>query len=221
MQTTPIKQLPDHCATRSPRRGGNCSREFYPRTLLAIFVVAAIVGGHALVAIAQEVALQTAASVLQPQAYVSIDPVPRDHAFQIAVVAKVMPGFHINAHVPSEDYLIPTKITAELPPGVSLVETTYPRGVMRKFAFSSTQLRVYEDSFTLLMKLRTTSGAPLGPQKIAFTISYQACNEEACLPPTKVPVIAEFAVAELDTPVHPINPEVFAPATPARPPAKH
>ena len=78
----------------------------------------------ALQATAQDSAFPAAASVLQPQAFVSLQPVPRGHAFEIAVVAKISPGFHINAHMPSEDYLIPTKITAELSPGLFVVETT-------------------------------------------------------------------------------------------------
>ena len=80
---------------------------------------------------AQDKAYSRAASVLQPQAYVSLQPVPRGRSFEIAVVAKITPGFHVNAHEPSEEYLIPTKITADLPPGIVLLETTYPRGVMR------------------------------------------------------------------------------------------
>src|ERR1700730_1044487 len=78
---------------------------------------------------AQDKPYPLAASVLQPQTYVSIEPVPRGRLFEIAVVAKITPGFHVNAHEPSEEYLIPTKVTAELPPGVVLVETTYPRGM--------------------------------------------------------------------------------------------
>src|SRR6267154_3415470 len=103
---------------------------------------------------AQDNPFPPAASVLQPQAYVSLQPVPRGRSFEIAVVAKISPGFHINAHMPSEDYLIPTKVMADLSPGVFLVETTYPRGVMRAFRFSKTPLRVYEGSFTVRMKLR-------------------------------------------------------------------
>src|SRR5271167_366949 len=74
-------------------------------------------------ATAQDSAYPPAASVLQPKAYVSLQPVPAGRSFEMAVVAKISPGFHINAHVPSEDYLIPTKITADLPPGVLIVET--------------------------------------------------------------------------------------------------
>ena len=47
----------------------------------------------AAIALAQDNPYPPAASVLQPQAYVSIQPVPRGHAFEIAVVAKISPGF--------------------------------------------------------------------------------------------------------------------------------
>ena len=178
------------------------------RLLARILLLALAV--FALNASAQENAFPAASSVLQPQAYVSLQPVPRGSAFQIAVVAKISPGFHINAHVPSEDYLIPTKITANLSPGVFLVETTYPSGVMRAFRFSKTPLRVYEGSFTVRMKLRVNGAAPLGPQKIPLTLGYQACNQDACLPPTKIPVTADLEIAAVDTPAHPAHADIFS-----------
>jgi len=61
--------------------------------LLALAVIA-------LHASAQDGAYPPAASVLQPQAYVSLQPVPRGRSFDIGVVAKISPGFHINAHQP-------------------------------------------------------------------------------------------------------------------------
>ena len=170
---------------------------------------------------AQDSAYPPAASVLQPQAYVSLQPVPRGRSFEIAVVAKISPGFHINAHVPSEDYLIPTKVMADLSPGVFLVETTYPRGVMRAFRFSKTPLRVYEGSFTVLMKLRTNGSAPLGPQKIGLTVGYQACNQDACLPPTKISVTADLEIAAVDTPAHPAHADIFSSAPAEKSPAQH
>ena len=184
----------------------NCVSRMFARVA---FVGLAVL---ALNASAQDSAYPPAASVLQPQAYVSLQPVPRGRSFEIAVVAKISPGFHINAHVPSEDYLIPTKILADLSPGVFLVETTYPRGVMRAFRFSKTPLRVYEGSFTVLMKLRANGSAPVGPQKIGLTVGYQACNQDACLPPTKVSLTADLEIAAVDAPTHPVHADIFSAA---------
>lgn len=185
---------------------GKCSPGLLGRIVFLSLAVLAVN------ATAQDNAFPPAANVLQPQAFVSLQPVPRGRSFQIAVVAKISPGFHINAHQPSEDYLIPTKVMADLSPGVFLVETTYPRGVMRAFRFSKTPLRVYEGSFTVLMKLRANGAAPLGPQKIGLTVGYQACNQDACLPPTKVAVAADLEIAAVDTTPHPVHTDIFAPA---------
>jgi len=197
-----------------------CDRENRGPKCRAILASLAI-GALPTIALAQDKPYPPAASVLQPQAYVSLQPVPRGHAFEIAVVAKISPGFHINAHEPSEEYLIPTKIQAELPPGISLVETTYPRGVMRAFRFSKTPLRVYEGSFTVKMKLRAESAAPLGSKKIGLTIGYQACNQDACLPPTKIPATAELEIAEVDTPARPANTGIFSTAPTVKFPSQH
>ncbi len=62
------------------------------------------------------------------------------------------------------------------------------------------------------MKLRASGTAPLGQQKIGLTVGYQACNQDACLPPTKVPVTAELEIAAVDTPAHPANADIFSPA---------
>ncbi|HLJ23901.1 MAG TPA: protein-disulfide reductase DsbD domain-containing protein [Candidatus Acidoferrales bacterium] len=193
--------------------GGNPGPRLFARI---VFLALAALGVNAS---AQDI--PAAANVLQPQAYVSLQPVPRGRAFQVAIVAKISPNFHINAHVPSEDYLIPTKVTAELAPGVFLVETTYPRGVMRAFQFSKTPLRVYEGSFTVMMKLRTSGTAPIGPQKLALTLAYQACNQEACLPPTKIPVTADLEIAAVDTPSHPAHADIFSAAPAEKSPAGH
>jgi len=199
------------CITRNPVQRANLRACFAFLALVAVATFAS----------AQETAFPKAASVVQPQAYISLQPVPRGKPFEIAVVAKITPGFHVNAHEPSEEYLIPTKVTAELPPGVVLVETTYPRGVMRAFRFSKTQLRVYETSFTVRMKLRAEGAAPLGSQKIGLTVGYQACNQDACLPPTKVPATAQLEIAAVDAPAHPANANIFSPVPDMKFPSQH
>jgi len=205
--------------TKFPRKSSLSLRR--RASALASFILIAGLGAFALRASAQNGDLPAASSVIQPQAYVSLQPVPRGRAFEIALVAKISPGFHINAHQPSEDYLIPTKVTADPLPGVNLVETTYPHGVMRAFRFSKTPLRVYEGSFTVKMKLRANESVPLGPQKLGLTVGYQACNQDACLPPTKVQLTADLEFAAVDTPPHPMHPEIFSSSATDKPSAQH
>ncbi len=147
--------------------------------------------------------------------YVSIAPVPRGRSFEVAVVAQIRTGFHMNSNKPSEDFLIPTTLTADLSSGLRLVSAAYPPGVMRKFKFSAKELSVYEGSVTLRMKFQAASNAPIGAMKIPLALRYQACNEEACLPPMKLPLNEEITIAPAGAKSQPQHPEVFT-AVPAK-----
>jgi hypothetical protein len=116
----------------------------------------------------------------------------------------------VNAHEASEDFLIPTEITAELPPGFRTVAINYPKGALRKFQFSPKQLNVYEGSVTVRLKLEALDAAPVGIEKLALKLRYQACTNEICLPPISVPVVAEFQVAERGAQSRPVHPEIFS-----------
>ena len=61
---------------------------------------------------------------------------PRRKNFQVAVVAEIARGFHMNSHQPSDEYLIPTTLTPQLPGGFQLTDTSYPAGRLQKFSFS-------------------------------------------------------------------------------------
>lgn len=159
--------------------------------------------------------LPSPAAVASPRAYVSLQPVPRNHEFEIAVVVRIMAGFHMNANKVSLDYLIPTTLTATLPAGFKEIETSYPEGKTLKLGFSDTPLSVYTDSFTVRMKLSAGSDAPLGKQSLPFSLRYQACNDTSCLPPVKVPVTAAIEVAPAGAKARAMSPEIFS-AQPVR-----
>jgi thioredoxin:protein disulfide reductase len=147
--------------------------------------------------------------IVQPSAYVSLAPVPRGRAFEIAVVAHIHTGYHINAHKPTLDYLIPTEVTPTLPQGITLIEAVYPEGQMMKFPFSPTQLKVYEGDASIRLRLRAAPDAPLGSQDISLQLGYQACNDRSCLPPVKIPVKAHLEIAPAGSVASPTHPEIF------------
>jgi hypothetical protein len=161
--------------------------------------------------------LPRAADVVTSEIYVSLAPVPRGRTVEIAVVGHIRPGFHMNSNKPSEDYLIPTTLAADLHPGFTLAGIAYPPGVMRKFKFTKTALSVYEGIFTVRLKLQVATDAPLGAQKIPLTLRYQACNDEACLPPVKIPLSANLEIASAGSSAAPQHPEIFFAAPAKRP----
>jgi uncharacterized protein YcnI len=154
--------------------------------------------------------LPNPAAVVKPHAYVSLEPVPRGKEFQVAVVADIATGFHMNSHKPTDAYLIPTTLTAELPKGFEVKDTIYPSGKLEKFSFSPDKpLDVYTGSVTIKLRLAAASDAPLGAAVIPMTLRYQACNDTTCLPPVKIPVSAKFEVSATGTSAHAAHPEIF------------
>jgi len=150
-----------------------------------------------------------AADAVRTEVYVSLAPVPQGRTFEIAAVAQVAPGYHVQANKVLEDYLIPLTVTPELPAGFRLLDTTYPKAQLKKFPFAVKPMAVYEGRFIVRMKLAADAGAPAGPVKIPMTLRFQACNSELCLPPARLPLTAEFEVAAAGTRAKSAHPEIF------------
>lgn len=153
-----------------------------------------------------------AETVVTPKALVSLQPVPRGAAVEVAVVVEILKGFHVNSNTPRDEYLIPTTLTPELPAGLKVVQTAYPKGQVQKFEFSETPLDVYDGTIIIRMKLEVSSNAPIGPLKLPMILRYQACNDRACLRPVKMPVAAELQIAEAGAKAQAQHPNVFGKA---------
>jgi DsbC/DsbD-like thiol-disulfide interchange protein len=159
--------------------------------------------------------------VVTPTAYASFDPIARGKSFELAVVLKIRPGFHINARPASEEYLIPTELRVELPAGLHAGEIAYPKGKLHSFAFTKTQLSVYEDTVVLQLPLTALESAPLGAQHIPLKIRYQACSNEVCLPPVTKDLDAAINVVAAGAVSKPAHSEFFNKAPPAAALAAH
>jgi len=150
--------------------------------------------------------------VVAPEAYASHDPVARGMSFQVAVVLKIRPGFHVNAREVTEDYLIPTDLRAEVPAGFKLGTVTYPKGTLQTFTFSKNKkLNVYSGNVTILLPLTVLPSAPIGSQHVPMKLRYQACSTEICLPPVTKDVDATLNIVANSSAAKPSNPEIFSP----------
>jgi thiol:disulfide interchange protein DsbD len=134
-------------------------------------------------------------NVLQARAAASPDAVAPAGEARFAVAVVLSPGWHVNAHVPSEPYLIPTTLAVTAPGAVEVGEVRYPLGEERTFAFNpSKPLSTYEGTFELAVPLRVAAGAVPGDAVIRATLRYQACNDTRCLSPRTVEVVARLRV---------------------------
>jgi len=148
--------------------------------------------------------------VVAPTAYISYEPVARGQSFQVAVVMKLRPGFHVNAREVTFDYLIPTDLRAEVPAGFKVGDVIYPKGKLETFTFAKDKpLNVYSDTATLFLPLTALPGAPLGPQHLTMKLRYQACSTEICLPPVTKDVDATINVVADRSAAKAAHPEVF------------
>ena len=102
------------------------------------------------------------------------------------------PKWHVNSHTPAEDFLIPTELALKTSAG-KLSPIRYPKHADRKFAFSDKPLRVYEGTVRFEVDLELPAGAK-GTVSVSGTLGYQACNDEQCFMPEKVPLEAKLAI---------------------------
>jgi hypothetical protein len=128
---------------------------------------------------------------------------------KLAVLARIKPGYHINDHKPTLDYLIPTKVEFETSPSLKVEKVVYPRGKQVKFDFLDSPISVYEGEIRLGSVLKVDGSTKPGTYHLRGKFMYQACNDSACLPPTSVPFEASVLVAPTSVPLKPTNAEIF------------
>ncbi|TMA65602.1 MAG: DUF255 domain-containing protein [Deltaproteobacteria bacterium] len=108
---------------------------------------------------------------------------------QAVVEVTVAPGWHVNAHDPRDDFLVPTTLTLLPPDGMRAGEVVYPEPVERRLAFGGDHaLRLYTGRVRFTARLEGTPAAGAGPLRAA--LRYQACNDSRCLPPRTLELVA-------------------------------
>lgn len=147
--------------------------------------------------------------VVSAKAFLATDAVHPGQTAKLAVLARIEPGYHINAHKPSLDYLIPTRVEFEASRTLKVEKTVYPGGKSVKFDFLDTPIAVYEGEVRVGSMLKVGAKASPGAYTLRGKFMYQACNDHACLPPVSVPFEASVRVAPPSVPLKPANTEIF------------
>src|ERR1051326_2808073 len=97
------------------------------------------------------------------------------------ITLSITSGFHVNANPATFSYLIPTEVTAEGSPQLSVARTIYPAAQTRKFQFAEKPLAVYEGDTQIKLPLSAKAGAV--STSIPIKVRVQACDNEQCFPP--------------------------------------
>ena len=112
----------------------------------------------------------------------------------LAAVVSVDPGWHLQAHVPTYEYLIPTTLTVEPPAGWSAARVVYPEPIPFRFSFAEEALDVYEGRVIVPIELDVPTSAS-GRTTISATLRYQACDDKSCLAPVSTSASLEIEIA--------------------------
>lgn len=111
----------------------------------------------------------------------------------LQITLHVQPGFHINSSQPLTPELIPTQVRFMPPEDLVIAKVQYPAGTLMSFPFDPTnKLSVYSGDVTVKAVVLPAPKAGAGTYTVHGELKYQACDNNSCYPPKRVPV--SFAV---------------------------
>jgi hypothetical protein len=118
----------------------------------------------------------------------------RNAAVEVKVPLVVAKGYHVNSNTPSEDYLIPLKITWADTGALQAGEIAYPKPTLEKYEFAAKPLSVFTGTFDVTAKFKVAPTATAGPGIALGKLRYQACNDRACFAPKTVDVKVPYQI---------------------------
>ena len=118
----------------------------------------------------------------------------RGAAVEARIPVTVDAGFHVNSNHPSDDYLIPLKLTWTSLGALEGGEVTYPTPKLEKYGFADKPLSVFSGAFSVTASFKVAANAPPGPGVATGKLRYQACNSNTCFPPKTADVSVTYQV---------------------------
>jgi suppressor for copper-sensitivity B len=102
---------------------------------------------------------------------------------RLSALVAIEPGWHVNSHTPTFDYLIATELEIQVPGGWQQAAVDYPPGQKKSFAFADVPLSVYDGDVVIQAKVTVPAGTKPGVFPLRARLHYQACDHSQCLPP--------------------------------------
>jgi len=141
---------------------------------------------------------------------IETDAVHADATFRGAARFSLSDGWHVNAHTPLEEFLIPTVLRLEETPEFVLEGVAYPEHRLYTFDFSPDQpLAVYGENFSIGFIVRVAASVAPGEYALSGMLRYQACNDNMCAPPRDLAFTVPVTVEEESAPLKQTAPRWF------------
>src|SRR5881396_146914 len=102
---------------------------------------------------------------------------------RLALQVSLPAGLHTQSNKPRDPLLIPTVLTIDPPPGVTVNEIVWPPSTNFTVAGQDQPLAVFEHEFPIGVGVTLASTVAAGELVVPAHLRYQACNAELCFPP--------------------------------------
>ena len=116
----------------------------------------------------------------------------RNDAVQTKIPVSILEGYHVNSNTPSDEYLIPLKVTWTSLGALEGGQVTYPKA--EKITVGDQSLSVFTGKFDLAVSFKISANAPAGPGIATGKLGYQACNNRMCFPPKSIEINVPYQV---------------------------
>ncbi|MCX8009684.1 MAG: thioredoxin fold domain-containing protein [Ignavibacteria bacterium] len=150
-----------------------------------------------------------AQDILSIDSKINFDKIHPGSELKFLLQVNINSGWHINSNKPNEDFLIPTELTVISSNGLKLKNVVYPKPKEIKLGFSDLPVSVFEGREKIYGTIEIPKNLLPGKYKFDLTLSYQACNDQSCLPPKEVSQTFEIEVVNLTIAIKEINTEYF------------
>jgi len=116
----------------------------------------------------------------------------RNDAVQTKIPVSILEGYHVNSNTPSDEYLIPLKVTWTSLGALEGGQVTYPAA--EKISVGDQSLSVFTGKFDLGVSFKVSAKAPAGPGIASGKLGFQACNNKMCFPPKSIEISVPYQV---------------------------
>jgi len=116
----------------------------------------------------------------------------RNDAVETRIPVSILPGYHVNSNTPTDEYLIPLKVTWTSLGALEGGQVTYPKP--EKITVGDQPLSVFTGKINLTVNFKVSAKAPAGPGIASGKLGYQACDNSKCFPPKSVEISVPYQV---------------------------
>jgi len=148
-------------------------------------------------------------SPVSVEVFSSLSSVPPGGTIDLAVVLEMGLGWHINANKVNDEFLIPTEVSVDPPPGMTVRTIVYPRGAEKTLAFSEKPLRLYDGTAYIGVRLDVAAGTELVEDTLKVSVTFQPCDDEKCIAPETQTFKIPIRVSPTSEAIDATHPEVF------------